>query len=76
MQKISLFLLVQLLVNNKTNVQNTGINYVETDDNVKLFIKKSGSGPLCIFMRGGPGAWSKSFVCPAKASDAIRANSY
>ena len=35
--------------------------YVETNDNVKLFSKKSGSGPICIFVHGGPGAWSRSF---------------
>ena len=32
-----------------------------TDDGVKLYVSKSGKGPLCIFVHGGPGAWSKSF---------------
>lgn len=35
--------------------------YVITDDNIKLYTKKSGNGPIAIFIHGGPGAWSKSF---------------
>ncbi|ATL49192.1 alpha/beta hydrolase [Chitinophaga caeni] len=31
------------------------------DDGTRLFVKKSGNGPICIFIHGGPGAWSKSF---------------
>lgn len=35
--------------------------YIETQDGVKLFAKSAGNGPVCIFVHGGPGAWSKSF---------------
>lgn len=35
--------------------------YVTTSDSVKLYAKTSGNGPICIFIHGGPGAWSKSF---------------
>lgn len=45
----------------KNHAQEASIDYVVTDDNVKLFTKKSGNGPLCIFIHGGPGAWSASF---------------
>lgn len=34
---------------------------VLTSDQVKLYTKKSGKGPICIFIHGGPGAWSQSF---------------
>jgi Predicted hydrolases or acyltransferases (alpha/beta hydrolase superfamily) len=36
-------------------------DYLTTDDGTKLFVKKAGKGPICIFIHGGPGAWSKSF---------------
>lgn len=42
------------------NAQN-GMDFIETDDHVKLYVKESGDGPVCIFIHGGPGAWSKSF---------------
>lgn len=32
-----------------------------TSDGVKLYLKISGHGSACIFVHGGPGAWSKSF---------------
>lgn len=32
-----------------------------TSDGVQLFLKASGTGSPCIFIHGGPGAWSKSF---------------
>ncbi|MEX6690235.1 alpha/beta hydrolase [Danxiaibacter flavus] len=32
-----------------------------TSDNVALYLKVSGHGEPCIFVHGGPGAWSKSF---------------
>jgi proline iminopeptidase len=34
---------------------------VASTDGVKLFTRVSGKGPVCIFIHGGPGAWSKSF---------------
>lgn len=36
-------------------------DYLTTDDSTRLFVKKSGKGPICIFIHGGPGAWSRSF---------------
>jgi proline iminopeptidase len=36
-------------------------SFITTSDKVKLFVKISGDGPVCIFVHGGPGAWSKSF---------------
>jgi proline iminopeptidase len=59
--KKSCFLFLILLINSKINAQVNNTDFVATDDNVKLFTKKSGNGPLCIFIHGGPGAWSKSF---------------
>lgn len=32
-----------------------------TSDSTELYVKKAGMGPICIFVHGGPGAWSKSF---------------
>lgn len=32
-----------------------------TSDSVSLFVNKAGKGTACIFIHGGPGAWSKSF---------------
>lgn len=34
---------------------------ITTSDGVKLYLKASGKGSPCIFIHGGPGAWSKSF---------------
>ncbi|SFO89566.1 proline iminopeptidase [Chitinophaga sp. YR627] len=34
---------------------------IVTSDGVRLFLKVSGHGKPCIFVHGGPGAWSKSF---------------
>lgn len=41
--------------------QSRGDQFLTTDDGAKLFVKKSGNGAICIFIHGGPGAWSKSF---------------
>ncbi len=35
--------------------------YVETSDKVKLFVKRAGQGNPCIYIHGGPGAWSYNF---------------
>lgn len=37
------------------------IKYFETSDYVNLFTKTAGKGDTCIYVHGGPGAWSKSF---------------
>lgn len=34
---------------------------VLTSDGVQLYLKVSGKGAPCIFVHGGPGAWSRSF---------------
>ena len=36
-------------------------DYFYTSDSTKLYVEKSGTGPVCIFIHGGPGAWSRSF---------------
>lgn len=36
-------------------------NTIKTSDGVSLFAKISGKGDVCIFVHGGPGAWSASF---------------
>ncbi|WP_419869843.1 alpha/beta fold hydrolase [Chryseobacterium sp. CT-SW4] len=56
---IILFLL--FFVNTGTKAQIQKNNFILTSDHVKLYSKKSGKGPLCIFIHGGPGAWSSSF---------------
>lgn len=45
----------------KTTAKQDGITTFKTSDNVPLFLKVSGKGDVCIFVHGGPGAWSKSF---------------
>lgn len=37
------------------------LSFISTSDNVRLYCKIVGNGPVCIFVHGGPGAWSKSF---------------
>lgn len=45
----------------KTEItQNPNITFT-TSDGVPLFLKVNGKGEICIFVHGGPGAWSKSF---------------
>lgn len=56
-----LVIITTLILINKTNAQKSGIKYITTDDSVRLFTKQAGNGPICIFIHGGPGAWSKSF---------------
>lgn len=34
---------------------------MQTSDGVELYRRHSGKGPACIFIHGGPGAWSHSF---------------
>lgn len=64
MRNSLLFLLIALCTNyntysqSKRNVTNL---HVLTSDSVSLFVNKAGKGTTCIFVHGGPGAWSKSF---------------
>jgi proline iminopeptidase len=34
---------------------------IYTSDQTKIYTKKSGNGPIILYVHGGPGAWSKSF---------------
>ena len=63
MYKITSFLVLLLTISTHVNAQesSTGADYVTTDDNIRLYTKKAGNGPIAIFIHGGPGAWSKSF---------------
>lgn len=56
-----LILTSTISVNVKAQVSSTSADYLITDDNIKLYTKESGEGPIAIFIHGGPGAWSKSF---------------
>src|SRR5690606_34524228 len=44
----------------QTKITDT-LSFITTSDNVRLYAKVSGNGPICIYVHGGPGAWSKSF---------------
>lgn len=55
---IFLCLFYQVHSQNKRVVTNL---HVLTSDSVSLFVNKAGKGTACIFVHGGPGAWSKSF---------------
>lgn len=45
----------------KTDLKQETNSTFLTSDGVPLFLKVSGKGEVCIFVHGGPGAWSKSF---------------
>jgi proline iminopeptidase len=66
-QKISFLLLVFLVFSHNSFCQENHSkrsfknNTIETSDRVSLFTKISGKGDVCIFVHGGPGAWSESF---------------
>ncbi|PZF74342.1 alpha/beta fold hydrolase [Taibaiella soli] len=44
-----------------TTAKKINDNTFITSDGVALYLKVSGNGAPCIFIHGGPGAWSKSF---------------
>lgn len=54
-------LVLMIILNLEAQEAPTQNDYVLTDDKIKLQTKKSGKGPIAIFIHGGPGAWSKSF---------------
>ncbi|MGH2666390.1 alpha/beta fold hydrolase [Flavobacterium sp.] len=56
-----LFLLTAYTVASQTVTANKPADYIYASDGTKLFAKVSGKGPVCIFVHGGPGMWSKSF---------------
>ncbi|MET0945579.1 MAG: alpha/beta fold hydrolase [Flavobacterium sp.] len=66
-QKISFLLLVFLSFSHNSFSQENHSkrsfknNTIKTSDGVSLFAKISGKGDVCIFVHGGPGAWSESF---------------
>lgn len=35
--------------------------FIKTKDNLSLYVNKVGTGANCIYIHGGPGAWSKDF---------------
>ena len=35
--------------------------YIKTSDNINLYVNRVGEGLDCIYIHGGPGAWSKDF---------------
>lgn len=35
--------------------------YIKTKDNINLYVDRKGEGLDCIYVHGGPGAWSKDF---------------
>ncbi len=61
------FLCVMITINmafaqtKTTVVDRDSSDYIETRDGVKLVAKTAGNGPVCIFVHGGRGVWSKSF---------------
>ena len=61
--KLTSFLILFLTISSNLKAQESPsvVDYVMADDHIKLYTKKAGSGPLVIFIHGGPGAWSKSF---------------
>ncbi|KAF2515487.1 alpha/beta hydrolase [Flavobacterium zhairuonense] len=58
---IMLLFLHKAISQTKTDVKQESNNTFITSDGVPLFLKVSGKGEICIFVHGGPGAWSKSF---------------
>src|SRR5690606_14103442 len=63
MYRLTFFLILFLTIcsNLKAQESSTAVDYVMTDDQINLYTKKAGNGPMAIFIHGGPGAWSKSF---------------
>ncbi|KAF2336522.1 alpha/beta fold hydrolase [Flavobacterium daemonense] len=65
-RKSNILILLLCFVYNGFSQKNTTIKpinntTIKTSDGVSLFSKISGKGDVCIFVHGGPGAWSKSF---------------
>ncbi|MGG7468213.1 alpha/beta fold hydrolase [Chryseobacterium arthrosphaerae] len=58
---LKIIFLFLFLFNHTVNAQEKKDYTLLTGDQVKLHVKKSGKGPVCIFIHGGPGAWSQSF---------------
>ncbi len=64
MKRIYYLILLTLFIFNanlNSQTQSDKNEFVTSKDGTKLFVKKSGQGPVCIFIHGGPGAWSESF---------------
>lgn len=56
-----LLILLSTVIFHLTGTAQTDSLMLQTSDGTRLFVKHSGQGPLCIFIHGGPGAWSRSF---------------
>jgi len=63
MKNFVLLSIIQLFVWYSTFAQSVQQREFEfkTSDNVKLYVKVEGKGPVCIFIHGGPGQGSRSF---------------
>ena len=62
MYKITISIIISFIfINLKAQVPTKKDSFLITDDGTELFVQKSGDGPVCIFIHGGPGAWSKTF---------------
>lgn len=55
------FLLLTTFLSAHSQIISANDNYILTNDSVRLFVRQHGQGPVCIFIHGGPGAWSQSF---------------
>lgn len=53
-------LLISCFQSNEIKRENKEL-IITTSDSTNLYVKISGQGQACIFIHGGPGAWSKSF---------------
>lgn len=58
---LKIIFLFIFLFNHTVKAQDKESYFILTSDKVKLYTKKSGKGPIAIFIHGGPGAWSTSF---------------
>lgn len=58
---LKIIFLFIFLFNHTVKAQDKESHFILTSDKVKLYTKKSGKGPIAIFIHGGPGAWSTSF---------------
>jgi proline iminopeptidase len=63
MRKACILLLIFLTTIHDTYSQRRNVTKLKllTSDSVSLLVNKAGKGTACIFIHGGPGAWSKSF---------------
>ncbi len=48
--------------------------FLEVSDKISIFVKESGKGIPCVFIHGGPGAWSNEFelLCGTQLEDTMK----